>query len=113
MSEGWTERIVQLDKQNMVTILEAAGMAFPEGRRRGTLADPSEVVIVVIARQQLQGYVSYCRDARDPRDIYIDSIQLDADYRDLYSLPILVVECAKALRAESFRRLTRRDSAQQ
>ena len=104
-SGGWIEKILTLDRQNMTEILRKSGRAFPESRRSRVLRDPSLVVIAMVGGDELVGYVDFCTDARDDRDIYLTSIQLVPRYRRGMSIAKLLVAAARALKGRSFRYL--------
>ena len=103
--EGWTEKILALDRENMSPVLERAGLEFPEETRRQGLMDASTVEIVLLDDGKLAGYVEFCKDWSCDRDIYLGSIQLRRQYRGGWAFAILLVECAKALETRNFCRL--------
>ena len=55
-AEGWTERILALDRAHMRSVLDAAGLAFPEENRRRGLRDPATVLIALVEGDDLLGH---------------------------------------------------------
>lgn len=104
-SNNWIEKILALDHQNMTAILRESGREFPESRRRRVLRDPSLFVVVLINEEELVGYLDFCDDHRDSKDIYLSSIQLAPRYRHGMSIAKLLAPAARALRKRSFRNL--------
>jgi hypothetical protein len=104
-AEGWVDRILALDRENMTGILEVAGVHFPAENRRKGLTGPSTMVVALLNGDSLDGYVEFCEDWNDANDIYFGSIQVRLACRHGYTLGILLVECAKALEHRTFSRL--------
>lgn len=104
-SDDWVEKILALDRQNMTGILRKSGREFPEARRRRVLSDQSLVVIALLGGEELLGYVDFCADPRDDRDIYLTSIQLVPRCRRGMSIAKLLVSAARSLKGRSFRYL--------
>lgn len=104
-SEGWTDAILELDRENMLAILERAGLEFPEERVRAGLRDSASVIILLLDDATLAGYVQFARDREHERDVYICSLQLRERYRNTHALAVLLVEAARALAPISFERL--------
>lgn len=104
-SQGWVDAILALDRENMSSILRAAGLEFPEDQRRSRLRDSSTVLIAVLDEGTLAGYVEFCADWKCDERIYLSSIQLREKYRHGRAFAILLVECAKALESRAFAHL--------
>ena len=101
-SEDLTDRILALDRENMTQMLRESGRDFPEHRRREILRDPSLVLLALISGKQLVGYLDFCDDWRDRKDIYLSSIQLRPTYRNGMSVAKLLVAAARLLTERSF-----------
>jgi len=102
-SNDWVERILTLDRLNMAQVLRESGRDFPELRRRSVLRDPSLVVIALVNREELIGYVDFCDDQRNRMDVYLTSIQLVPRYRRGLSIAKLLAPAARILKKRSFR----------
>src|ERR1044072_7350276 len=77
---GLVEQIIEFDKRNMRHVWERAGMEFPEeNRRKGLQSDPT--FVIAFDGSEVAGYVEYLRSWRDPRYIYIGSLQIDERHR--------------------------------
>ncbi|HEX8071467.1 MAG TPA: GNAT family N-acetyltransferase [Pyrinomonadaceae bacterium] len=95
------ERILALDRKNMLPVLARAGVEFPEAnRRRGLAHNPT--LIVAFAGQAVAGYLEYTRSWRDPAYIYVGSIQIDAPYRHTDLLLRLLAHFQTLAAAEDF-----------
>ena len=80
IDSGLGEQIIEFDKKNMRSVLERAGIAFPEeNRRKGWLSTPT--FVIALNGQLIAGYLEYMRSWNDPNYIYIGSIQIDERYR--------------------------------
>ena len=80
IASGLGERIIEFDRRNMQTVLEKAGLEFPEERRRrGLESDPT--FIIAFEGAEIAGYLEYLRSWNDPRYIYVGSIQIEKPYR--------------------------------
>jgi RimJ/RimL family protein N-acetyltransferase len=99
------DKIIALDRSNMESVLRAAGREFPEQRRRDTLFHPSNRMLVATLDQEVVGYVDYCDDPVDPEDIYLSSIQIEAEHRGGILFKLLLSHLLTALRPRSFRRI--------
>lgn len=66
------ERIIELDRENMQSTLDQAGVAFPEDNRRKSF-ESSPTLIVAFDGEEIAGYVEYLRSWNDRRYIYIGS----------------------------------------
>ena len=77
---GLVEQIVEFDRRNMRHVWERAGMEYPEeNRRKGLQSDPT--FVIAFDGQGVAGYVEYLRSWRDPRYIYVGSLQIDERHR--------------------------------
>lgn len=104
-AEGWADALVELDRENMLAVLERAGLEFPEERVRAGLRDSTAVIILLLDGATLAGYVQFGRDREHGRDIYLASLQVRGRYRNTHALAVLLVEAARALAPLSFGRL--------
>jgi len=104
-SQGWTDKILALDRENMTPILRAAGLGFSDEKRRQGLRDPSIVSVVLVDGETLVGYVEFCTDSYCDANLFLASLQLDRRYRRGIALGILIVECAEIVKTRSFIRL--------
>lgn len=96
------EQIIELDKRNMKAVLEGAGLEFPEEKRRKALED-NPTLIVAFDRSAVAGYLEYLRSWRDPRYIYIGSIQISLPYRHTRLLLMLMDSFRSVAAEEDFR----------
>lgn len=103
---GWIPRILALDRANLADVLTAAGLDFPEDRRRAGLADPDAVAILLLRAGELAGYVHLSRDWNDPADLYVASLQLAPAYRGTTAFALLLAAAVEAAREIPFRRIT-------
>jgi L-amino acid N-acyltransferase YncA len=99
------DKIIALDRRNMEATLRAVGLEFPEQRRRTTLFHPSNQMVIVTVEQEVVGYVDYCDDLTDPKDVYVSSIQIETDNRGGMLFKLLLSHLLASLRARSFRRI--------
>lgn len=103
---GWIPRILALDRANLSDVLFAAGLDFPEERRRAGLAHADAVAILLLRRGELAGYVHLSRDWSDPADLYVASLQLAPAYRGTTAFALLLAAACEAAREIPFRRVT-------
>lgn len=103
---GWIPRILALDRANVGGVLSAAGLGFPEERRRAGLAHPDAVAILLLRAGDLAGYVHLSRDWNDPADLYVASLQLAPPYRGTTAFALLLAAAVEAARELHFRRIT-------
>ncbi|HEU4562282.1 MAG TPA: GNAT family N-acetyltransferase [Longimicrobium sp.] len=103
---GWIPRILALDRANLGGVLESAGIAFPEERRRAGLADPEALAVILLRGGELAGYVHLAPDWRDRADLYVASLQLAAPYRGTTAFGLLFATACEAARVLPFRRIT-------
>src|SRR5215212_3389107 len=77
---GLVEQVVEFDRRNMRHVWERAGMGYPEeNRRKGLQSDPT--FVIAFEGSEIAGYVEYLRSWRDPRYIYVGSLQVDGRHR--------------------------------
>ena len=101
IDDGLAQRIIELDRQNMRTTLEQAGLDFPEeNRRKGFQRNPT--LIVAFEGDDIVGYVEYVRSWNDPRYIYLSSLQILPKHRHTKLILQLMDKLIDALRGEDF-----------
>ncbi len=100
--EQWVESILDLDRENMAAILAAAGLPFPEAKRREGLRVASTTLVLVLSGNTLVGYAEFCRDWERAHGLYIASFQLRFERRHSFALVLLLVSLANALRKHRF-----------
>lgn len=100
IDSGFIEQIIEFDKRNMKPILEKAGVDFPEERRRKGMT--SATFIVALGDKDIAGYIEYSRSWNDPNYIYIDSIQIDKNYRNSKLILKLVERFTFLISSEDF-----------
>ena len=77
---GLVEQIIEFDRRNMRHVWERAGMEYPEeNRRKGLQSDPT--FVIAFDERGIAGYVEHLRSWRDPRYIYVGSLQIDERHR--------------------------------
>lgn len=103
--EGLVEEILRLDRQNMLDIMDAAELEFPEEKRRKGLGESDHTIVVAFRKDELAGYVDYGRSWDDPRDVFIGSIQIRKDHRGGSVLGELLAHAARDLASRDFRRV--------
>ena len=87
MNGGWARRwgivesIIELDRRNMASVLQKAGVEFPEEKRRRGFERPLLLLCAFDAEERLLGYLEICRDWDDPRAIYFSSLQIVPELR--------------------------------
>lgn len=95
------EQIIEFDKRNMQSVLETAGIAFPEEkRRRGLQSNPT--FIIAFENGAIAGYIEYLRSWRDPNFIYVGSIQIAEKHRHTRLILKLLDEFKSAVSGEDF-----------
>jgi ribosomal protein S18 acetylase RimI-like enzyme len=104
-SPEWVDAILDLDRENMKTVLDGAALPFPEENRRRGLAGESTVVIALLRGDELAGYAEFGRDWDDARDLYAGSIQLRRRYRGTAAMGALLLASLRYLRTERFRQV--------
>src|SRR5690349_17925964 len=98
------EKIIEFDKKNMETILKEANMEFPEEKRRKTLANKI-VLIMAMKKENLIGYIEYCRNLENSREISISSLQIEEKFRGTSLLMLLIQLLREELLKEDFDRI--------
>jgi len=98
---GLAERIIALDRANMRAVFDAAGIAFPEEKRRKGL--PQGTLVIAFDGGEIAGYVEYLRSWRDPANLYIGSIQIAKRHRGGRLMLRLLGELRRLVAAEDFR----------
>jgi ribosomal protein S18 acetylase RimI-like enzyme len=95
------ERIIDFDRQCMLTTLDQAGINFPEAnRRKGFQSNPT--LIVAFAGDEIAGYIEYLRSWNDPRYIYISSLQIRKSFRGTTLLLALIDRFRESVKDEDF-----------
>ena len=74
------DQIHDLDHSNMQSILDAAGIEFPEAKRRKGLQSGA-TFIIAFDGDAIAGYLDYLRSWTNPDYIYIGSVQIEQRYR--------------------------------
>ncbi|CAN5710020.1 hypothetical protein BH09MYX1_BH09MYX1_02170 [soil metagenome] len=87
-------------------MFEELGRAFPEERRRKGLFGPTTELIVAFDDGELAGYLEFCRDWTDDRDVYLSSVQIAERHRGGMLFGALIREAHRVLRERTFRKLT-------
>lgn len=98
---GLDEQITEFDRINMKPILEAAGIEFPEERRRKAFTGNS-TFIIAFDQRRIAGYVEYRRSWNDADYIYISSIQIAKKYRNTSLIIKLIDNFRSLVSAEEF-----------
>jgi ribosomal protein S18 acetylase RimI-like enzyme len=95
------DQIVDLDRRNMQSTLDQAGLEFPdEKRRRGLESDAT--FIIACDNEMIAGYLDYLRSWTNPDFIYIGSVQIEKRYRSTGLLLMLLDELRNLLADEDF-----------
>src|SRR5215210_2665486 len=98
---GLVERIVEFDKRNMRRVWERAGMEYPEeNRRKGLEGGPT--FVIAFDGAEIAGYVEHLRSWRDPRYIYVGSLQVAEGRRGTGLILRLLDEFRNLVAAEDF-----------
>lgn len=101
LAADFVERIIEFDKLNMKPILESAGIAFPEGKRRKDF-ESSPTFIVAFDDEAIAGYLEYLRSWRNPSYVYVASVQIAEKHRNTRLLIKLLNEFRFAVSSEKF-----------
>ena len=101
IDEQLAQRIIEVDRQNMQTTLDQAGIAFPEENRRKGFQSNS-TLIVGFQGNEIAGYVQYLRSWNDERYIYISSFQIIEKYRHTKLILQLIDKFVETVRDEDF-----------
>jgi ribosomal protein S18 acetylase RimI-like enzyme len=101
LESGLAERIIEFDRRNMRPVLAAAGLDFPEEKRRkGLQSNPT--FIIAFDGQAVAGYLEYLRSWRDPNYIYVGAIQIAEKYRNTRLILMLLDRFRTLVAAEDF-----------
>jgi len=101
LDTGLAERLLEFDRRNMQPVLAAAGLEFPEAKRRkGLQSNPT--FIIAFDGQAIAGYVEYLRSWRDPNYIYVGALQLAEQYRHTRLILRLLDQFRTLVAAEDF-----------
>lgn len=101
MDSGLAEEVIAFDRKNMRPIFEAAGLKFPEEkRRRGLQSDPT--FIMAFDGRAIAGYLEYLRSWNDPNYIYVGSVQIEKKYRGTRLILLLFDEFRALVAGEDF-----------
>jgi ribosomal protein S18 acetylase RimI-like enzyme len=95
------EKIIELDKANMKSVLDSAGMDFPEFRRRESLKD-NPTLIIALKDNELLGYLEFTRSWNNADRIYISSIQIEKRYRNTKLVLQFIEEFRRLMKNEEF-----------
>lgn len=94
------EQIIDLDRKNMQSILNEAGIEFPcEKRLKGL---QSATFVIAFDAQAIAGYLEYLRSWNNPDYIYIGSVQIEKRYRGRGLLLAFFDHFRKLVAAEEF-----------
>ncbi|HEY3582679.1 MAG TPA: GNAT family N-acetyltransferase [Pyrinomonadaceae bacterium] len=94
-------RIVGLDRRNMQSVFDRAGLEFPvEKRRKGLESDAT--FILAFDGETLAGYLDYLRSWTSPDYLYIGSVQIERCYRGSGLLLTLLGKFRTLVAAEDF-----------
>jgi ribosomal protein S18 acetylase RimI-like enzyme len=102
IDSGLCERIIEFDKKNMKPVWEAAGVEFPEEKRRKALQS-NPTFVVAFGGQAIAGYLEYLRSWNDPDYIYVGSIQIDERHRNTRLILKLLDKFRSLISEEDFR----------
>ena len=95
------QQIIDLDRRNMQSILDRAGIEFPEEKRRKGL-ESNATFIIAFDNEMLAGYLDYLRSWTNPDYIYIGSVQIEKRYRGTGLLLMVLDQLRSLLAGEDF-----------
>ena len=95
------EQIFDLDRRNMQSILDQAGIEFPEQKRRKGLQSDT-TFIIAFDDNAIAGYLDYLRSWTNPDYIYIGSVQIEKRYRGTRLLLMLLDRFKTSVADEDF-----------
>lgn len=98
----FVERIIEFDKLNMKPILESAGIAFPEEKRRKDFKSNPTFIVAFDGNGAIASYLEYLKSWRDPNYIYVASVQIAKKHRNSGLLIELLDEFRFAVSGEKF-----------
>ena len=95
------QQIIELDRRNMQSTLDQAGIEFPEEKRRKGL-ESDATFIIAFDNETIAGYLDYLRSWTNPDYIYIGSVQIAKRYRGTGLLLTLLDQLRNSLASEEF-----------
>ena len=101
LENGLAEQIMALDRKNMQSTLAAAGIDFPEDKRRKGFESDSNFIIA-FEGLKIVGYLDYLRSWNNPDYIYIGSVQVEKRHRGTGLLLILLDRFRTSVAAQDF-----------
>ena len=101
LENGLAEQIIDLDRRNMQSTLDAAGIEFPEDKRRKGLESDS-TFIIAFDGPKIIGYLDYLPSWNNPEYVYIGSVQLEKRYRGTGLLLMLIDRFRTLVAAQDF-----------
>ena len=101
LENGLAEQIMALDRKNMQSTLDEAGIEFPEEKRRKGFESDSNFIIA-FEGLKIVGYLDYLRSWNNPDYIYIGSVQVEKSYRGTGLLLILLDHFSTLMAAQDF-----------
>jgi len=101
LENGLAEQIMDLDRRNMQSTLDDAGIEFPEDKRRKGLESDS-TFIIAFDGPKIVGYLDYLPSWNNPEYIYIGSVQLEKSYRGTRLLLMLLDRFRTSVASQDF-----------
>ena len=101
LNTALAEQLTDLDRRNMQSILDQAGIEFPEEKRRRGLHSDS-TFIIAFDNDTIAGYLDYLRSWTSSDYIYIGSVQIKKRYRGTDLLLRLLDQFRMAVANEDF-----------
>ena len=101
LETGLAEQIIALDRTNMQSTLDEAGIEFPEEKRRKGFESDS-TFIIAFDGPKIVGYLDYLRSWNNPDYIYVGSVQLEKRYRGTGLLLLLMDRFRTLLAGQDF-----------
>lgn len=100
--DDWlAKRIIEFDRENMLSTLDQAGVVFPEeNRRKGFQSNPT--LIIAFEGDEIVGYIEYLRSWNDRRYIYISSFQIQKGHRRTRLILELIDKFVESVSGEDF-----------
>jgi len=98
--------IIEFDKRNMEPILTAANIPFDESMRKKNFENNDTIIIAFGDNGKIIGYLEYGRHQKNPKNIYIPSIQIKKEFRSGKLVWDLIIKAVRLLRNETFDRIT-------
>lgn len=100
-----SRQIIALDRENMRPFFEELGLELPLNKRLAGMSQASTVVIAASQGPNLLGYLEYCEDWSNPKDLYFSSIQIARPSRHGPVFRLLLCECIRQLEKHRWRTL--------